>query len=562
MNFKTKGVYKMVIKKKANQIIITMAMAIILLFVGCTSNTGSTTDTGVSESVVNTNNTAVESTSNDSLSTSNGELPSNDMDPDYDTVFNQLEVMEINIVIDTEDWEAMQEDLSTSVSGGNGKQGNKQERGQGVQPGVEGTQERQERVQPGVEGTQERQERVQPEAEGTQANGEVLTARTDNIPVGEAVAEAKIPVDTTETVEESDNPIWVESSITVDGLTWDHVGIRFKGNSSLTSAVSSGNGKLSFKLDFDEFEDEYPEVEDQRFYGFKQLNLNNNYSDTSLMREKVAADLFNEFGVASAATSFVAVYVDHGEGSQYYGVYTLVEEIDDTGIESLFSDDSGNLYKPDGSGATFADGTYNESQMEKKSNEDENDYSDVKSLYEIMNSDIRETDIDSWKNQLEAIFNIDNYMKYLAANVVIQNWDTYGNMTHNYYLYNDPESGQLTWIPWDNNEAFGSGKGNRTALDLDLSKVSDSWPLISYLIDIPEYKALYDTYIQAFVDEVFTVDKMTESYESYYELIKDYAYAEEDGYSFLKSSDEFDQSVEALKTQVEARNKAVESYLE
>lgn len=79
--------------------------------------------------------------------------------------------------------------------------------------------------------------------------------------------------------ENIDDPMWVEAAITVNGITWNHVGIRYKGNSSLRSAVSSGNNKLSFKLDFDEFEDDYPETKNQRFYGFKQLNLNNNFSD-------------------------------------------------------------------------------------------------------------------------------------------------------------------------------------------------------------------------------------------------------------------------------------------
>lgn len=36
-----------------------------------------------------------------------------------------------------------------------------------------------------------------------------------------------------------------------------------------------GDSKLPLKLDFDEFEDDYPEIENQRFYGFKQLSLAN-----------------------------------------------------------------------------------------------------------------------------------------------------------------------------------------------------------------------------------------------------------------------------------------------
>ncbi|MFC1592032.1 CotH kinase family protein [Thermodesulfobacteriota bacterium] len=42
--------------------------------------------------------------------------------------------------------------------------------------------------------------------------------------------------------------------------------------------------KLPFNLDFDEFEDRFPEIRNQRFYGFKKLALLNAFLDKSLMR--------------------------------------------------------------------------------------------------------------------------------------------------------------------------------------------------------------------------------------------------------------------------------------
>lgn len=254
------------------------------------------------------------------------------------------------------------------------------------------------------------------------------------------------------------DPVWVPCSFNFNGTEWYNVGIRYKGNSSLQSAYLSGNNKLSFKLDFDEFEDDYPDLADQRFYGFKQLNLNNNFDDESLMRDKVATDLFRKFGLVAAQTTFCIVYVDHGSGPQYYGVYTLVEEVDDTVLESQFDSDEGNLYKPDGDAASFAQGTFDESELEKKNNEDLADYSDIENLYNIINSSDRINDTELWKTNLNNIFNVDGFMQWLAANTVMQNWDTYGIMTHNYYLYNNPENSLLTWIPWDNNEALQDGK--------------------------------------------------------------------------------------------------------
>ena len=356
-------------------------------------------------------------------------------------------------------------------------------------------------------------------------------------------------------------PVWVSCSFKFNGLEWYHVGIRYKGNSSLSTAYQSGNNKLSLKLDFDEFEDDYPALKNQRFYGFKQLNLNNNFDDASVMREKVASDLFRDFGLVSAKTTFCVVYVNHGTESQYFGVYTLVEEVDDTVLEDQLGSDSGNLYKPDGDAGTFSAGSYNESEMEKKNNEDLADYSDVRRLYDVLNSTSRTSNPELWKSDLETILNVDVFLKWLAANTVIQNWDTYGVMPHNYFLYNNPQDSLLTWIPWDNNEAFQYGKQGG-AVSLSLYEVGNLWPLIRYLMDVDEYKGIYEGYMRQFVDEVFVPEMMIEKYSAYYTLLKDYVYAEEPFYSFLSYDAQFDQAVSELNKHVQSRKDAVEAYLQ
>ena len=92
--------------------------------------------------------------------------------------------------------------------------------------------------------------------------------------------------------DNGEDPIFVPAEVFYNGVQWYRVGVRFKGNSSLRSSWQQGILKLSFKLDFDEFEDVYPQIDNQRFYGFKKLSLKNNYDDESFLREKVAADIF------------------------------------------------------------------------------------------------------------------------------------------------------------------------------------------------------------------------------------------------------------------------------
>ncbi|MFI3267310.1 MAG: CotH kinase family protein [Rikenellaceae bacterium] len=353
----------------------------------------------------------------------------------------------------------------------------------------------------------------------------------------------------------SETPVWVSCTVTFDDTDWYQVGVRYKGNSSLSQTYSSSNSKYSFKLDFDQFEDDYPALKNQRFHGFKQLNLNSNYNDYSFIRDKVVADLFREFNAVSAHANFCELYVN----GTYYGLYTIIEEVDDSVIKTQFDDSSGNAYKPE---ISFSSSSYSTSGLYLKTNTFPADYSDANALYSALHSSNRTSDVDAWCEQLESVFDVDTFLKWLAINTTIQNWDSYGNMAHNYYLYNN--SGKLTWIPWDHNEAMKSASGNYTTYTpSQLTSVSTSWPFIRYLIGVDKYKAIFDGYLRDFIDTVFEPTKMIATYESYYSLLYESVYNESfNKYSFLSKGSEFDSAISTLKTHVQTRYNLVDSYLE
>ena len=93
----------------------------------------------------------------------------------------------------------------------------------------------------------------------------------------------------------------------------------------------------------------YSGIDNQRFYGFKQLNLKSNFNDESEMREMVAAELFRDFGLVGPHCSFYELYLNvNGSGNEdndiYYGLYTLVEEVDDTEKNTIISAESSKRY--------------------------------------------------------------------------------------------------------------------------------------------------------------------------------------------------------------------------
>jgi len=364
-------------------------------------------------------------------------------------------------------------------------------------------------------------------------------------------------------IDTDEDPIFVPADIYYKGKQWYRAGIRFKGNSSLQGAWQNGILKLSFKLDFDEYEDDYPQIDNQRFYGFKKFSLKNNYNDASGMREKVAADVFKNAGLAVSHTAFYTLYIDHGNGPEYFGLYTLVEEVDGTVLDTEFESDEGNLYKPEDGSANFVEGTFSEDDFEKKTNEDDADWSDIETMFAALHSNTRTTDAETWRSNMEFIFDVDGFIKFLAVNGIIQNWDTYGKMPHNYYLYNNPATSQLTWIPWDNNEALQEGNMGG-ALSLDFADLdSDEWPLIAKIYADNTYKEQYDNYLEDVIDNAFEPTKIQALYDTYSKLIESSMTSEIDGYSFLgnNKSAEFSQAVIQLKSHATSRARAVEAYL-
>jgi len=359
------------------------------------------------------------------------------------------------------------------------------------------------------------------------------------------------------------DPEYVPLSVTFEGKEWYKVGFRLKGNSTLRGSWSRGIYKLPFRLHFDQFEDRYPQINDQRFFGFKELSFSPGANDPSLIREKLGSDLMEAAGVPVCKTAFYQVYIDFGAGEMYCGIYTMVEVVDDTMIERVFGEDDGNIYKPESRLDVF-----NIQAFEKKNNEEAADYSDIQSLINDLKSS-SSADPAAWRNRIEKVVDVDVFLRWLAASTAMVNWDSYGIMPHNYYLYHHSVNG-LTWIPWDHNEVLsarrgGGNGGTSTFLSMSLAEVTSTWPMIHYVIADPVYKARYKSLVADFSANVFTGEKMRVLFDHHHNLIAPYVEgprAVESGkYTHLTNLTSFSTSVASLNDHVAARATAIEAFL-
>ncbi len=490
------------------------------------------------------------------------ETHSNDADLNYDVVFPQDQVNQITIAIDPADWEAMQANM-TDILGepGTGGPGGDFAPPEGMEP-PEGDFAPPEGMEPpGGDFT--------PPGGMEPPGGDFAPPEGRELPDGMEPPGGGMPGGGGGIDMVSETPMWVPATITFDGTTWNHVGVRYKGNSSLTSAWNSGSLKMPFKFDFDEFEDDYPEIDNQRFFGFKQLSLANGFSDDSYLREGLTYQVMREAGVVGSQTALYEVHLDYGEGPVNLGIYTVVEVVDDTVIKNAFGDDDGNIYEGDGAGVSLADGTYDliADSFEKENNEDEADWSDIEALYNVLHAETRTTDPAQWRADLEAVFDVDSFLNWLAIGAVVENWDTYGSMSHNFYLYNNLETGQLVWLPWDHNMTFGVGGGmggrgemgrrggmsGRGSVSFDKAEVDESWPLIRFLLDDPVYYETYMGYLSAASDS-FDAEALMARIEQMAELARPVI-------SAVGETEQFESAVARLLEVVAERDAAVADFL-
>lgn len=266
----------------------------------------------------------------------------------------------------------------------------------------------------------------------------------DNLFAEGVVNEINIEISEEDWADLVENPLeetYYAVDVTINGETLSNVGLRTKGNNTLTSVASSDSDRYSFKIDFDYFND------GENYYGLKKLNLNNNYGDASYMREYISYHIMGEMGIPVPATSYTHITINGEE----WGLYLAVEPIDEVFLERTFGDSTGDLYKPDGTGADLV---YRGDDMSEypglvlKTNEETSDGSAILDLMKALESG----------EGLEDVLDVDEVLRYLAANVALANYDSYlGNTTHNYYLYE--QDGRFTIVPWDYNYSFGGFGG-------------------------------------------------------------------------------------------------------
>ncbi|MEA4920317.1 MAG: CotH kinase family protein [Clostridiaceae bacterium] len=141
-------------------------------------------------------------------------------------------------------------------------------------------------------------------------------------------------------IESCEDEEYASCAVVIDNESYKNVGIRAKGNTSLSSVSAYGNDRYSFKIEFDQYDST------KSYYGLDKISLNNIVQDNTYMKDFLTYQMMGYFEVSSPLCSYVYITVN-GED---WGLYLAVESAEESFLERNYGSDYGELYKPDSTG--------------------------------------------------------------------------------------------------------------------------------------------------------------------------------------------------------------------
>ncbi len=345
-----------------------------------------------------------------------------------------------------------------------------------------------------------------------------------------------------------EDEIEIPATLTMDGQSYENVGVRFRGNTSY--AMLNGSEKTSFNIAMDY------EVEGQELMGYETLNLNNAFQDFSMIREILYLQL-NRAHIPSLQGNFVALEIN-GES---WGIYPNVQQLNNDFIEEWFLSKDGSRWRCQGADAGLGGGPggggpggggpggggpggggpggggpggggqwgnglsalnwlgtaqqeYEDNYTLKKSYQ-EDPWGDLMHVCDVLNN----TEAEDLEEALNEVMDVDRALWFLAHEIAFTDDDGYvfkGMM--DYYAYIEAETGRLTPLEYDGNSVMDPAKVNWTPFH---NADNENYPLMNILFNVPQLRQRYLAHLRTLIKERMDPDFIDASISQMEELISE-----------------------------------------
>lgn len=252
--------------------------------------------------------------------------------------------------------------------------------------------------------------------------------------------------------DHADADTYYAADLRWNGLTLHNVGIRSRGH-------FTRNGlKPGLRIDINRY------LSGQQFLGLTAFVLDNDYSDASLMRERLAMTLFARLGVPAPHETHARLFINE----DFAGVYTIVESIDRAFVRRTFGDGEAHAER---GGQLFEyrwTRPYNfeylgpalESYAEIFTPQmyDTGSMSGVFGALEELVRTINDATDERFVEEVGRQIDLPLVIRYLAVENFLAEIDglvgEWG--LHNFYLFRRHDDGRAFVLPWDKDTGFSS----------------------------------------------------------------------------------------------------------
>ena len=137
-------------------------------------------------------------------------------------------------------------------------------------------------------------------------------------------------------LENAVSETYQSATVVINNEKYANVGIRCKGNTSLSTVASMGSDRYSFRIKFDEYNT------GENCDGLSMLVLNNLMGDNTYLKEYFTYDMFHYLEADASLFTMARVSVN----GEPWGVYLALEAVDENMLLREYGS-VGELYKPD-----------------------------------------------------------------------------------------------------------------------------------------------------------------------------------------------------------------------
>ncbi len=303
------------------------------------------------------------------------------------------------------------------------------------------------------------------------------------------------------------------ASMTINGVKYDSIGVRFKGQTSYQRVASTTSEKFSFNVSLDFIKPK------QNIGGYQTFNLNNSFEDPSYLREIFYYHNIRRHMLAAKA-SFVHLYINGKD----WGTYQNIQQQNKDFLSEWFPNNDGSNWRCEpptgttttpptgggGGGGGFGAGTSSLNYID-------DDTTTYKKYYTLKSSDqkqpwqdfpqmtkaLNKTEIPKLEEEVGKYLDIDRETWHLASENIFGDDDSYINKGgSDYYLTHETTTGRFISYDYDGNTVMATNATNWSPF---YGQEKTTLPLLNKLLQAPTIRQRYLAHLRTLISEYFDI---------------------------------------------------------